>query len=445
MTDVLLTQQLADLLGPDAVLPAEGYAIDQAVPQAVARPADREGVARVVRWAAERDLALAPRGGSVLTGLGNTPARVDLALDLTRLDRVLDYQPADLTATVEAGVTLAVLQNTLAQGSKLVPLEAPLAHRTTIGGILAAGAGGPLRHSYGLPRDWLIGISVVGADGEETKAGGRVVKNVTGYDLNKLYTGSLGTLGVIVEASFKLAPLPDAWAGLVTHFPSVQAGVQAARSLVAQVYAPQGVQVINRQVARRLGLDMPSGAAACLVAFLYGRPRAVARRRDDAFRLLQSSGAAAPDELNSVASQDLLRQLTDLGWADADLPTLALKVNLPPTQVGQLLADLGNAGDTGEAAGIMADPGFGTVRLLRWPDATATDPAAAVVEIKAARAAARVLGGTVVVERCPLPVKEAIDVWGGEELGQEMAIMRRIKANFDPYGILNPGRFIGRL
>ena len=128
------------------------------------------------------------------------------------------------TATVEPGVTLQTLRRELAQGDKFVPLEAPLAERATIGGILASNVSGPLRYSYGLPRDWLIGISVVGADGVESKAGGKVVKNVTGYDLNKLYTGSLGTLGVIVEATFKLAPRPDAGAALVASFPSVESG-----------------------------------------------------------------------------------------------------------------------------------------------------------------------------------------------------------------------------
>ena len=130
-----------------------------------------------------------------------------IVLDISRVNRVIDYQPGDMTATVEAGITVDALQRELAVAGQFVPLESPLCGRATVGGTLATALSGPMAHAYGPPRDWLIGIGVVGADGVATKAGGRVVKNVTGYDLNRLYTGSLGTLGVIVEASFKVSPL----------------------------------------------------------------------------------------------------------------------------------------------------------------------------------------------------------------------------------------------
>jgi glycolate oxidase FAD binding subunit len=300
---------------------------------------------------------------------------------------------------------------------------------------------------------------VVGADGVESKAGGKVVKNVTGYDLNKLYTGSLGTLGVIVEATFKLAPRPDAGAALVASFPSVESGIDAGRSLIAQVYAPQGLQVVNRSAARQLGLDAAPGDGVVVLVFIAGRPRAVARRLEESVRLLRESGASEVDSLDDTASQSLLRQLTDLGWSDANTPYLGLKVNLPPDRVSKLVAALA----TTEDSGIVADPGFGVVQLSRWPEKTANDagPAASldnaaasgivdeIDEIDRIRRAARSLGGTVVVEHCPPSVKAQIDVWGepaaNSESGAELEIMRRIKQNFDPSGILNPGRFIGKL
>ena len=444
-----IQQQLAALLGVDCVLSPEttgdvalgGYAIDGVLPLAVARPADRAEVAAVLRWAAMNGVAVLPRGGGVHCGLGNPPRRAGVALDLSRLNRVLDYQPADLTATVEGGVTLAGMQRELAGGGKFVPLESPLAERATVGGILAANSSGPLRYSYGLPRDWLIGVSVIGGDGIETKAGGRVVKNVTGYDLNKLYIGSLGTLGVIVEATFKLSPLPDTGAALTAAFPALDTGIAAGRSLISQVYAPQGVQVVNRMAARRLGLDNTDPAAvAYLLAFFAGRPRAVARRREESARLLRDAGAVAVESMDTVAGQSLLRRLTDLGWGDDDRPALGVKVNLPPAAVGQLAA----AVSQDEQWGVIADVGFGTVLLLRWEEIT--DPAATIGEIAAIREKARELGGTAVVEHCSLAVKAGIDVWGGgPAMAGELAIMRRIKDNLDPAGILNPGRFMGRL
>ena len=523
MTSSSLAQQLADLLGRDAVLPPEHsgkslealapYAVEGVIPQAVAQPTDRESIARVLQWAAEHQVSVLPRGGGVLSALGNLPTGADVVLDLSRYNRVLDFQPADLTATVEPGVTLDTLQRELAQGGKLVPLEAPLANRATLGGILAANANGPLRYSYGPARDWLIGISVVSAEGVETKAGGKVVKNVTGYDLNKLYTGSLGTLGVIVEATFKLAPLPEVWAALVASFPSVGAGIDASRSLIAQVFAPQGLQVINGPVVRRLARNTGGGnepanpvaaelagelvggreSGAFALAFFAGRPRAVRRRLEDSARLLRESGANKVDSLDGAETRSLLRHLTNLGWSGDTVPSLGLKVNLPPNAVGKLVAAVESTEDyrsgtsgtsgtsatrpvftgesfAGETLGIVADPGFGTVQLLRWPETPAgsantantadlANPAnpgnaeeldeaaiaAALSAIQRLREAARTLGGTAVVEHCPQPVKALIDVWGDTPAGAEMEIMQRIKRKFDPSGILNPGRFMGRL
>jgi glycolate oxidase FAD binding subunit len=442
-----LTHQLIDLLGADSVLTVAGSAVDGVEPQAVAQPAGRPGVAKLLRWASANGVRVFPRGGGVFTGLGNTPSRVDVALDLSRLNRVVDYQPADLTVTAEAGITLETLRQELARGDKYVPLEAPLPHRATVGGVLATGHSGPMRYFYGLPRDWLIGISVVGTDGVETKAGGRVVKNVTGYDLNKLYTGSLGTLSVTVEATFKLAPIPDSWAGVTAAFPSLSAAVAASRALVSEVYAPLGLQVVSAPVAAQLGLDLPGSAAAAALGLVAGRPRAVARRRDESARLLGESRANHVAIVDDTGARSLLSLLTDLSWNDASPPELALKVTLPPDNVGKLLESLGCDGNGNAAWDLVADPGFGTVQLLRWasePDRK-PDSSAIMADIAAVRRASASLGGATVVEICPPEVKAGIDVWQGVAGPVELEIMRRIKHNFDPAGVLNPGRFVGGL
>ena len=443
MTTALL-HQLSDLLGQDDILSPEGYAIDGIAPQAVVRPADRRGVASVLAWAARSGVALAPRGGGVLAGLGNVPSRLDLAMDLSRLSAVVDYQPADLTVTVEAGITLEALRRELAQGDKLVPLEAPVPERATVGGILAAGCSGPMRHSYGLPRDWLIGISVVGADGVETKAGGRVVKNVTGYDLNKLYTGSLGALGVIVEASFKLAPRPESWDAVAASFPTLEASIGAARSLVSQVYAPQGLQVVNQPAARQLNLEGMGSDQAYVLAFMTGRPRATARKVAESTRLLGEAGATGIETLGETAGRALLQQLADLSWTNATAPRLGLRINLPPSAVANLLT----SATLPEDMGVVADAGFGSVQLLRWGDwgtEDGGDSQTIIDEIDSLRAVAAGLGGTLVVEHCPSQVKSTLDVWEGCTGPAELEIMRRIKQKFDPAGILNPGRSVGRL
>ena len=448
--------QLTALLGADALLlPATpdgaaaaalaDYALDGMPPLAVARPADPAEIAAVLPWAAEQNVAVLPRGGGVHSALGHPPRRPGIALDLTRCHRILDYQPADLTATVESGLTLADMQRELAGGGKFLPLESPLPERATLGGLLAANVSGPLRYAYGLPRDWLIGVSVIGADGLATKAGGRVVKNVAGYDLNKLYIGSLGTLGVIATATFKLAPLPAAGAALTAAFADLAAALAAGRSLLAQVYAPQGLAVVNRPAALRLGLPAAGPAAAYGLAFFAGRPRAVSRRLADSTKLLHDAGALSIDAGANADRQTLLRRLTDLGWAEDSIPTLGLKINLPPAAVGPFTAAL-ESPDSANPWGIVADPGFGVVQLLRWGETDSDDDAAALAEIAAIREKARALGGTAIVEHCPRAVKERIDVWDDGTMGVgELAVIRRLKANFDPAGILNPGRFIGRL
>ena len=450
--------QLTALLGADAVLRPDtpegaaalaGYAVEGMLPLAVARPAERAGIAAVLRWAAAQDVAVLPWGGGVHSGLGNPPRRAGIVLDLSRCNRVLDYQPADLTATVEGGITLAGMQRELAGGGKFVPLESPLPERATIGGILAANVSGPLRYAYGLPRDWLIGVSVIDAEGIETKAGGRVVKNVTGYDLNKLYIGSLGTLGIIAAATFKLAPGPETWSSLTAAYATLDAGIAAGRALMAQLYAPQGMAVVNRPAGRRLGLDVTGPAAAYGLAFFAGRPRAVGRRREESAKLLKDAGAISIDIRDDADSQTLLRRLTDLGGTEDTRPALRLKINLPPAAVGEFVAAI-TAADSEDSWGIVADVGFGAVQLLRWGETGIEEEEAAladtIAEIAAIRERARALGGTAVVEHCPLAVKERIDVWdSGAAGGPERAIMRRIKANFDPADRLNPGRFMGRL
>ena len=440
-----LSGKLTDLLGEGHVLPGNPlgeYSVDGMKPQAVAQPDTREGIAQTLRWASVEKLAVVPWGGGTQQFLGNVPRKVDLVLDLSRHNRLLDFQPADLTVTVEAGMTLDNLRWEVAQAGKLVPLEAPLAEKATVGGILAASSSGPLRYAYGLVREWLIGISVVGAGGEETKAGGRVVKNVTGYDLNKLYTGSLGTLGVIVEATFKLAPLPLDAGALIAAFPSFQEAITEARRLLGQVYAPQGIQVVDAAVAARLNLPIEvSGDAAVVLAQFNGRPRSVQRRLSESLKLLGDAGATKLERLGEVPSLALLSRLTDLGCSDDTVPQLQLKINLPPSAIAGAAA-WHQETILGPSPGMVADPGFGGLKWFWWDQASTID-SSIVDSIGRLRQLAKESGGSVVVERCPLPAKQQIDVWGDSP--QELEVMRRIKQSFDPSGILNPGRFVGKL
>jgi glycolate oxidase FAD binding subunit len=454
-----LTQQLTSLLGGNNVAPQERlgeYAIDGITPQAAVQPVERRVISEVMQWASSQGISVFPRGGGTKLFLGNTPSETGVALDLSRLRRVLDYAPADMTATVECGMTLARLQQELAVGSQYLPLQSPLAEQATIGGILASNSTGPLRVSQGQPRDWLIGISVISAEGVETKAGGKVVKNVTGYDLNKLYTGSMGTLGIIADATFKLSPAPAERIALLARFSSLEEGTRAAKDLLGQVTAPQGVQVIDSQAANQLRDALSSGhlsqlegglpaSEALALVFLSGRPRAVARRRDGCTRSLRDSGATALTDLNEQASQTLLRSLTDLGYSGETRPHLGIRISAPPSSIAEVISRARGDTNLGFPPGVVADPGFGIVRLYWWFGSIGQwiDDSRVLNAIMRTRELARVAGGFAVVEHCPLGLKGQIDVWGDPPGGAE--IMRRIKQKFDPRGIMSPGRFVGRL
>ncbi|MCH8987703.1 MAG: FAD-binding oxidoreductase [Chloroflexi bacterium] len=453
-----LSDRLVGLLGATAVLSVDGYDIDGLIPQAVVRPRDRLQVSEVLRWASAEQVSVLPRGGGTRMGLGNVPRRADLVLDLGGLDKLVDYQPADMTATVEAGMTLASLEEQLTPGGEFVPLESALPSRSTVGGTLAVGTGGPLAYAYGLPREWLIGIGVISAQGVATRSGGKVVKNVTGYDLNKLYTGSLGTLGVIVEASFKLLPIDPEAGALMASFPSLSSSISAGRKLLNSPAAPMGCHCVTSGVSRRLqdslhaasqDLGLGDEEAALSFAFFSGRAKVTGRRLEEAAALLLAEGANAVQRIEGPASNGLLRWVTDAPSEISLGSGLVMKLSVQSRSAARTSAECAEITLSGEKPEQMADPGFGSIRLF-WPRPSDGPMAGRTNNreeeqpildaVQQARQIARRYGGTAVVEQCPLPVKRNIDVWGDPP--DSLAVMRRIKDRFDPGGILNPGRFL---
>ncbi|MEX0749916.1 MAG: FAD-binding oxidoreductase, partial [Dehalococcoidia bacterium] len=253
----------------------DAFVVDGIVPDLVVTPSSEHELATVLAEAHEHALAVIPFGAGTHRSLGNLPAGFDIALSTTRLDRIVAHEPADLTVTVEPGVRLDDLQTLLATSNQFLPLDPPCGNDATVGGLIASAAFGPLRHGFGTVRDWLIGVRVVHADGAISKAGGRVVKNVAGYEMTKLYTGSLGTLGVISEATFKLMPSPAARQTVAAYFHSPHAAAtfafaaqDAGLSLeAAELLSPPGAFAVLGQsrwaVLLRVG-GSPGGVARTL-------------------------------------------------------------------------------------------------------------------------------------------------------------------------------------
>ena len=400
-----LKGRLTDLL-PDEQLASgtAAYAIDGLTPEIVAQPASREEVASLLRVANEAGAAVIPWGGGHRQAQGLSPARYDLALDLRRLDRVVEYEPADLTVTVEAGIRLDELQRVLAEHGQCLTIDPPHAPEETIGGLIATNASGPGRIAYGTLRDLLIGVRFVTATGEIVHSGGRVVKNVAGYDLHRLQVGALGTLGVLVEASFKVSPLPVRV--LYVEAKSADLGSLLA---VARFGRDRGLAINGIVVARAAG-----GQDWALQIRLAGGSAAVERSRTDlqAFARERGLAAAAGDTLSSPLV------------TVAPTPAVRARASVIPSETRSLLEALV------ATAGIVS---------ATWPAEAVT-----VDELQALRHRCVGAGrGAFVVEAAPVELKRRFDVWG--DAGQGASIMRRLKAEFDPNAVLNPGRFAGGL
>lgn len=433
-----MTQPRRDPISAVADLAA--FAVDGVAPQRVVFPKDVDALAETMRQAHAESLAVSPRGGGTKLALGNPPRRLDLVVGTRNLTGVLERQPANLTVTVQGGTPLAALQAALAEHGQFLPLESPFPASATVGGMLAANASGPHRLAYGTARDWLIGVRVVHADGTVTKAGGKVVKNVTGYDMDKLYVGSLGTLGVIVEATFKVAPLPAVRRTVVARLASLEAACRAALAVDQAGIGPLAAVALNAEAARRVQLAGPqaTGEEALLAVELGGRPMGVARREADLLRVLAEHGAAHREALSGTSDR-FWQAAVDLGWGEAAPAALAVRCGVSPSAITSIV---GAMRALPFQIALAVQPAVGVLRAVAWPDAGDRTPDETVLDAVAAfRRTVAPLGGYAVVERCDPALKARLDVWG--DAGPSLALMRRVKEQFDPSGVLNPGRFAG--
>ena len=242
-TDTLLVQAQSRLGQVSVRQSTDADSIDGVRSQVVAEPATGDEVAAVLGWASAEQLTVSVRGGGTKLDWGGVSNLVDLIVSTARLNRVIKHRHGDLTATVDAGTTLGTLNATLAAHGQWLPLDPPWSEQATIGGILATNDSGSRRHRHGTPRDLIIGITIVRPDGELAKAGGIVVKNVAGYDLSRLMTGAFGSLGVIVDATFKLAPVAPASRTVIVETDAVETLASVMADVQASTLTPSAVEV----------------------------------------------------------------------------------------------------------------------------------------------------------------------------------------------------------
>jgi glycolate oxidase FAD binding subunit len=390
-------------------------AIEGASPQMVVGPGTEPELAAVLRRANEAGLAVLPRGGGTKSGWGNTPSGADLILSTARLNQIVEHAWADLTVTVEAGCTIQTLQATLAQQGQRLALDALWPERATVGGVLSTNDSGALRLRFGALRDLIIGVTLALPDGTLAKSGGKVVKNVAGYDLPKLSTGALGTLGVITRAVFRLHPLPRKTRSLSVS----GSNLDEAQRLILAI---QGSKLAHTAMQARFAADAPPE----INILLEGTEDGIAAQ-EAAIRKL--TGQALVTE--APASVWSARQAL---WDDA-APAAIAKISVLPTDISstiRLIERTTNAGRVRWQAVVQAT-GIGSLRLDGASEAL-------TAAIQLLRAELRPGGGSLVLVR-RAPGMEALDAWG--YYGDALPLMRAVKHQLDAKGTLNPGRFVG--
>ncbi len=412
-------------VGTDNVRPAGAAdAVLGRQPAWVVAPESAEAAAAALRTAGEQGLHVLPRGGGTKQRWGNIPRAADIVLSTEHLKRLIEHSHGDMTATVEAGMAIGALQRALAGHGQMLAIDPAWPEQATLGGIVATNAAGPLRLRYGSMRDLLIGVEVALPDGTLARGGGKVVKNVAGYDLMKLFTGSLGTLGLITSATVRLHPLPEAIASLRLEADSAGAAHAFVIDLQASPLTPTGMQIVSTNGRYSLYVRF-SGVEASVVA--------------------QSNSLLDRARQAGLAVQALDEGASHITWqahasifADADGAIVA-GFSVLPTSVGATLEMCDQvAGRLRLAVRIVAQAtGTGLVRFEGGGEQ------ALVAAAGTARARIVEQGGTMVLLSMPEGVGKEIDVWGSA--GDALPLMRRVKAQFDLQGIMNPGRYIGRL
>jgi glycolate oxidase FAD binding subunit len=444
-----LVQQLSNLVGREHVVAGKAalpYSVDMTAPMAVVFPESVNEVSAIMAFASAEGLKIVPRGSGTKMGFGRVPEQLHVVLALSRLNGMVDHEPADMIATFQAGTPLREAQALLARNGQRIALDPPFADLATIGGILATNSSGPLRLRYGTSRDLVLAIRVVHADGKVTKGGAKVVKNVTGYDMNKLYIGSLGTLAIIVEATFRLFPSPAFEKTYLAAFASIDTAQKVIAKILDSRVVASAVELLNPeascQVAEQTGIAWKSGSYGLAVAVASVRREAVEAQLVTVRQLCDEAGDSEGDLLNDQVQATFWRMTRDIGLGDG--PRAVLKASVRLTRVGEGMR-LGQevAAKLGLGLGIVSEAGSGIIRYYLSGDTDSYErfEQGVAETVKRLRTFAQEAEGSLVVLEAPAKVKGKLDVWGS--VGNALPLMQRLKEQFDPERVLNPGRFVG--
>jgi glycolate oxidase FAD binding subunit len=423
--------RLHEMFGADraGIFSGNNFRVIDEEMRVVAFPFNLEELREMLQLATSERWRVIPAGAGTWLEMGNRPPQFHLVISVEKMNRVIEYEPADLTATVEAGCTLSAFNMTAAGQRQFIPLDPFGDERSTIGGIVATGSSGPMRCAYGTPRDWLIGIQVAHANGSITRAGGKVVKNVAGYDLCKLYTGSFGSLGVITEMSFKLRALPS-FEKTLTFYADDATALCALLSKIAD----SDVQLTACELISpsQAALPLETGRFALVLRFL-NEPETTDSQINDALRLAAGLSSTV---FNRADAENFW-----LAYHESEISDrwkYILRLSALPADLQTTLNDFNRILP---AADWRAHAANGVIRIhaeAGWLDSFKNRERARKLAELRQRVQSR--GGQLVILRATDDVIEQLDVWG--DAGTTASLMRGLKYKFDPQGRLNHGRFV---
>ena len=431
MNEARVQRELSHLLGEVGVRRLPDFTLDLHEGRAEriieVSPGSAEQTSEVIQFAAREGLAVIPAGSRTFVDAGNLMIQGDVILSTRYMNRLLKHEPADLVATAEAGMTLREFQKQLAQAGQWLPTDPPDGGNITLGGAVATGSSGPQSFGYGPLRSFVIGMSAVLADGRQIKAGGNVVKNVAGYDLCKLFTGSFGTLGIITQLTFKLRPLSSETRTIVA-FGALEKLLSAGRSIASNFF-PVAVELISSKLAQDLAIRS-EGECVLLVKFA-GSSRAVVTQTAQALKFLreQDFQCSTYDDDEAIWQKLAATPLKN----DKDLSWLA---RLLPSDVPSFVSEV-SALDEASHPGLQWQAGLGDGRvrvLAKCP----TYHQQAVRVLERLCQTAENLGGSLVIEKASADIKRELNSWGS--FGSAAELMKRIKQELDPENLLSPGR-----
>ncbi len=404
----------------------------------IVSPTSISEVCEVMKLASSEGWAVVPAGAMTWLDAGQPLERVKIIVSTRRLNRIIEHEPADLIAVAEAGVTLKDFNNALAQKGQWLPIDPPDNGRATIGGVVATGQAGAQQFGYGSPRRHVIGMKVVRADGSLIKVGGRVVKNVAGYDLCKLFTGSYGTLGLIVEVNFRLRPLPFKTSTTMA-WGNREDLLAGARRVIDSRLFPVALELLSPHLAYEL--EWADGPHHLLLIRFAGSLSGVVEQTRQTAELLKQKDGAGPGP--SVPSDSIVWD-TLASFSTRFREYLIYRLSLKPVDAMSYLARLDeSAGANHYPSKWHAGLGDGRIRVVdrlqHEDNASAEFEKKLTGRIQELRSAAESTGGALILERAPAEIRARVNAWGS--FGSSAGVMQRVKQQLDPDEILSPGRF----